>query len=311
MSEKRESEILLSEINKNLNLEISPADKLKKLKTLFEKEEEKEQVEKVVAGVKEIITDGNDPEMRSLIARLVDIRTRISGPYLDILPVFTSAAVVGILGGGYYLIYNQFTMGLTVVAVFLFFILYSAADKLWNWYLTRGEEKILEEIGKYRKNEHLKLLDAPDKEKDMFRNLVRINSEHIDNYYRQTRIQSNKSFSVSLICALVAFGIIIAGIVLMYFGKTETAYVSTGAGILSEFIAAVLFYLYNKTITEMGQYHHKLVLTQNLSLALDINQNMKPEEEKTKAQHYIIEQLLKDINQHLVIKPTAAGVKAK
>ena len=48
-------------------------------------------------------------------------------------------------------------------------------------------------------------------------------------------------------------------------------YVVTAAGILSEFIAAVFFYLYNKTIQKMREYHQKLVLTQNISLALKIS----------------------------------------
>ncbi len=160
--------------------------------------------------------------------------------------------------------------------------------------LYKIQEKVL--IGE------LAALDAEDLqteiEKDFFTNLVKINFKYIDKYYLQTQVQADKSFSVSVTASIVAFLIIIAGIVLMYFDKTNSAYVATGTGVLSEFIAAVFFFLYNKTIVKMGEYHHKLVLTQNVSLALKISEEM-PEADKVKSQSYLIQELIKDINLHL------------
>ena len=49
----------------------------------------------------------------------------------------------------------------------------------------------------------------------------------------------------------------------------------------------------------MGIYHQKLVLTQNVSLAIKVAQDLK-DDSKSKAQDFIIQQLLKDINQQLV-----------
>jgi hypothetical protein len=96
--------------------------------------------------------------------------------------------------------------------------------------------------------------------------------------------------------------VIVAGIVLLFFSKTQAGYVTTGAGVISEFIAAVFFYLYNQTILKMGEYHRKLVLTQNISLALKIAEGL-PEAERVKAQQSLIEALSKDINRYLV-EPT-------
>lgn len=132
-------------------------------------------------------------------------------------------------------------------------------------------------------------------EEDFFTNLVKINFKYIDKYYLQTQIQADKSFSVSVICSIIAFLVIISGIILMYFNKTNSAYIATGAGVMSQFIGAVFFYLYNKTIIKMGEYHHKLVLTQNISLALKITEQM-PETEKVISQSKLIEELTKDIN---------------
>jgi len=136
-------------------------------------------------------------------------------------------------------------------------------------------------------------------QEDFFTNLVKINFKYIDKYYLQTQIQADRSFTISLISAIVAFLIIICGITLMFYGKVNSAYIAAGTGILSEFISAVFFYLYNRTTIKMGEYHQKLVLTQNISLALKITEQM-PLEDKIKAQTMLIEQLTKDVNLHLV-----------
>jgi hypothetical protein len=81
----------------------------------------------------------------------------------------------------------------------------------------------------------------------------------------------------------------------------EAGYVATASGTLGEFIAAVFFYLYNRTITKMGEYHQKLVLTQNVSLALKISEEL-PEAEQVASRTKLIDYLSKDINLFLTAK---------
>ena len=69
-------------------------------------------------------------------------------------------------------------------------------------------------------------------------------------------------------------------------------------GSIGEFVATVFFYLYNKTVNKMSEYHHKLVLTQNIGLAMKIVQDL-PENERLAPQKLLIENLIKDINSHL------------
>jgi hypothetical protein len=48
---------------------------------------------------------------------------------------------------------------------------------------------------------------------------------------------------------------------LLYIKDLSAAgYVTVASGALSEFIAAVFFYLYNRTILSMSQYYQKLVI---------------------------------------------------
>ena len=132
-------------------------------------------------------------------------------------------------------------------------------------------------------------------EEDFFNKLVKINFKYLDQYDLQTQEQADKSFRLTLFSCSVGLAIIVTGIVMMFLDKTEPAYVTTGAGILSEFIAAVFFYLYNKTVQKMSQYHHKLVITQNISLALKISQEL-PDGEKSTAQIKLIDKLTENVN---------------
>jgi hypothetical protein len=134
-----------------------------------------------------------------------------------------------------------------------------------------------------------------DLEKDFFNNLVKINFKYIDKYYLQTQIQADKAFTMCAIAAFIGFAVLIAGIVQMYVGKVEPAYVTTVSGVVSEFIAAVFFYIYNKTILRMAEYHRKLVLTQNVGLALRITQDL-PEEQRVSSQAALVDRLSADIN---------------
>lgn len=136
-------------------------------------------------------------------------------------------------------------------------------------------------------------------DENFFTKLVQINFKYLDQYYLQTQEQANKSFILSAFASITGLIIIVVGIVMIYFEKTTAAYVTTSAGILSEFIAAIFFYLYNKTILKMSQYHQKLVLTQNISLALKITDEMESTE-KNKAYALLIDRLTTDVNKHLV-----------
>lgn len=140
---------------------------------------------------------------------------------------------------------------------------------------------------------------------DFFTTLVEINFKYIDKYYLQTQVQADNSFYLSRLAAVLSLIIIGAGIVGMFFGLTSPAYVTTAAGVIGELFATVFFYLYNRTILKMGQYHQKLVLTQNISLALKITEQLPPEQ-KSQAQMTLIKSLTKNINHYLSAVPDMA-----
>jgi hypothetical protein len=135
-------------------------------------------------------------------------------------------------------------------------------------------------------------------EVDFFTKLVQINFKYIDQYYLQTQEQANKSFRLASFASISGFAIILIGIVMMFTSEVDAAKVTTAAGLISQFISAIFFYLYNRTILKMSQYHQKLVLTQNISLALKMTETMDAET-KTKSLGLIIDRLTLDINKYL------------
>jgi len=129
--------------------------------------------------------------------------------------------------------------------------------------------------------------------------LMKVSDRYLDRYYNQTEVQANKSFKVSLAVGMFGLVVISLGIALLFMGETSPAYVTTAAGVLSEFISAVFFFLYNSTVKSMSKYHNKLVLSQNISIALRVAEDL-PDDIKGQAKADLIKQLVQDVNMHIV-----------
>lgn len=134
---------------------------------------------------------------------------------------------------------------------------------------------------------------------DVFENSIKMSYKYLDQYYLQTREQAQRGFFVTVCVAILGAMLIFTGIVIMFFGSLESSYVICASGVITEFISAIFFYLYNRTVSSMSRYHNKLVLSQNISIALKVSDSLPPED-SAKAKNLIVAELLKDINIHLV-----------
>lgn len=134
---------------------------------------------------------------------------------------------------------------------------------------------------------------------DIFENSIKISYKYLDQYYLQTREQAQRGFFVTVCVAVFGALLIFVGVVAMFLERVQPSYITCASGIITEFIAAVFFYLYNKTVSSMSKYHNKLVLSQNVSIALKVADSLPPDD-KAKTKNLIITELLKDINTYLV-----------
>ena len=137
---------------------------------------------------------------------------------------------------------------------------------------------------------------------DIFKYILLINISALEGYIAQTRIQAQQSFSLSRIIAIIGFIILCVSIGFSIYltmqGKTElnAAYLGSIAGILTEFIAGVFFYLYSKTLAQINLFHDKLVSMQQTSMSYMATSLIKDEEKKDQAKVELSANLLNAAN---------------
>lgn len=169
----------------------------------------------------------------------------------------------------------------TVIAVFL------------NMAMYLYEISLESDIARYERSTIQKTADD-----DIYESSVKMSYKYLDQYYLQTREQAGKGFLITLSVAIGGALIIGVGIIAMFFGVVEPAYITTACGVITEFIASIFFYLYNKTVQSMGDYHNKLVLSQNIAIALKISESIDGAcKDSVKAD--MVKELLKDVNHHI------------
>ena len=133
---------------------------------------------------------------------------------------------------------------------------------------------------------------------DIYKHSIKMSYFYLNQYYEQTRKQAENGFRITLIVAIGGGVIIALGILAMFTGKTEPAYITTATGVIIEFIASIFFYLYNRTMQNMGDYHNKLVLSQNIAIALEVVKDIEGEEQNNVKSH-MVKELIRDINTHI------------
>ncbi len=116
-----------------------------------------------------------------------------------------------------------------------------------------------------------------------FERLVEINVTNLRDYYAQVKAHADKSFVASLLVGCVGFLLITIGVVhgcVRPVGDATLTYAATGSGILTEFISAIFFYLYNRTVRQMKEYHDSLLNIQNVLLSFKLVDDIPNMQEK-------------------------------
>ncbi|RLD21531.1 MAG: hypothetical protein DRI69_03820 [Bacteroidetes bacterium] len=107
---------------------------------------------------------------------------------------------------------------------------------------------------------------------DVYKYVLLINTSALEGYVAQARLQAQQSFNLSRVIAIVGFVIVVTAIVLSVFltmtgnENLNAAYLAGIAGVLTEFISGVFFYLYSKTLGQINLFHDKLVDMQKTAL---------------------------------------------
>ncbi|MHB9901453.1 hypothetical protein CF095_13570 [Clostridium botulinum] len=194
----------------------------------------------------------------------------------------------------------KYTEKLLMCAPLLFasFIVSLAVNEYYKY-------RINKEISKLRQNEEEQYMvyehNTPKVKISAFEQLSKLNIDHLNNYYRQTYNQCDKSFKIAKTASNFGYGIIIAAIVLFIVSSkfvsdenTRIVVFAIGStsGVIIKMISSIYFYLYNKTVREMNKYHNKLYTIQNILVSLELSDKINDVVKKDEIRVEMIRTLL-------------------
>lgn len=108
----------------------------------------------------------------------------------------------------------------------------------------------------------------------MFRQIFLITEASLETYIAQSRIQASTSFSLALAAGVAGFILILFGVCVAIFHPTPSTSgltperLSALSGVLTQFISAIFFFLYNRTLQQIDIFHGSLVELQELSVSI-------------------------------------------
>jgi hypothetical protein len=117
---------------------------------------------------------------------------------------------------------------------------------------------------------------------DYFSKLIQINLKNMEQYYTMVGTQTDKSYRLTRSAAIIGFAVLIAGVIIglvQQSAKGVPAATMAGGAVI-QFISAIFFYIYNRTIRQLDVYHERLVSVQDTMLALKVAQVITNPEKK-------------------------------
>ena len=218
------------------------------------------------------------------------IETRLRTEHRRALPMYLIAALMALAGLALVGLPQQIVAKQTIVGVVL--LAYGAIFLFgwWAYVSSRIASLRAERDGLAARKRILSRLmpsspDPSQAEPSYFDRLVGINVENLAAYYTLVKVHTDKSFVVATAAGVVGFALVATGLAFGYLAADSSphmAYVSSGAGVLTEFIAGVFFYLYNRTVRQLKEYHDSLLAVQNILLSFKLVGDLQASDEKTR-----------------------------
>jgi hypothetical protein len=229
-----------------------------------------------------------DLKVAGLEARIKTITARSRSGSMMVGTVLLVSILVAIFGPYFYPQSNEirlFAFGAAGYAfILLFFSKFASATRL-----TSLAQEV--DVLKARKRIISRSAGGPptssttEQPTSYFDRLVDINVTNLAAYYSLIKVHTNNSFLVSIAAGGIGFILILTGLIIGFTNLQNSqtiTYVATGAGVVTEFISGVFFYLYNRTVRQMKEYHDSLLTVQNILLSFKIVGDTKDEAEKVK-----------------------------
>ena len=118
-----------------------------------------------------------------------------------------------------------------------------------------------------------------------FDSLVRINVENLAAFYVLVKGHTDKSYKAAMRVCVFGFFLIIVGLILTIVNVSSPpigSYITIASGVLTEIIAGVFFYVYNRTTRQTKGFYDSLLTEQNILLSFKLMEGAKDENERAK-----------------------------
>lgn len=138
-----------------------------------------------------------------------------------------------------------------------------------------------------------------------FESLVEINVLNLASYYELVKTHTDKSYKLTVRICLFGFFLIVVGLAIGFVDYSNALLISitaTASGIITDLISGVFFYLYNRTVQQMKEYHNSLLNVQNILLSFKLIEDTEDKQEKAKIVGEMVAHLIN--NQNASIKKT-------
>lgn len=125
---------------------------------------------------------------------------------------------------------------------------------------------------------------------DIFKLLYK-NVRESTEYYIISKRQANKSFALAIISCVFGIVIYICGFLIAAILNKDIAILTTIAGTVVELVSGLSFWVYNKSLKQLNEYHRRLSSTEKYLTAIQMADKLELSE-KTKMYRWIIERVM-------------------
>jgi len=190
-------------------------------------------------------------------------------------------------------LYTYLLFGVIFAGIFMLATLIYFGQRIYSAHATLASLKADKDLWTIKKRitwQFAAKLEKPS----YFDSLVRINIENQAALYVLVKWHTDKSFKVAMRVCVFGFFLVIVGLILTITNLSNPptgSYITIACGVITEIIAGVFFYVYNRTTRQIRGFYDSLLTEQNILLSFKLMEDSKDENEKAK----IVSQMLTNL----------------
>jgi hypothetical protein len=190
-------------------------------------------------------------------------------------------------------LYTYLFLGIIFAGIFMLATLIYFGERIYSAHATITSLKADKDLWTLKKRMTWQFA-AKSEKPTYFDSLVRINVENLAAFNVLVKGHAERSYKVAMRICVFGFFLIILGLIMALSNLSSPplgSYIAIASGIITEIIAGVFFYVYNRTTRQIKGFYDSLLTEQNILLSFKLMEASEDENEKAK----IISQMLANL----------------